>query len=84
LRELAWMYEAHLEQAWNHTACLAALIAETHRNPDKRSTPFTAEEFHPLKRKAARPRGVRLTGELIRAQAAAWRQAQGHTIATRS
>ncbi len=27
---------------------IARVIAETHRNPDKRSTPFTVEDFVPI------------------------------------
>jgi len=50
------MAEIRTEQAWNHTASLLALIAETHRDPDRKRTPFSALDFHPMHRRRRRRR----------------------------
>lgn len=34
--------------AWQHTAQLSAILANTSRDPKKRSKPFLPAEFHPL------------------------------------
>jgi len=34
--------------AWQHTAQLSAMLANTSRDPKKRSKPFLPAEFHPL------------------------------------
>ena len=35
LRELVWMADARQTDAWNHTAAVLAMLANTHRNPKK-------------------------------------------------
>lgn len=35
-------------RAWDHTAQLSAMLANTARDPKKRSRPFMPAEFHPL------------------------------------
>ena len=35
-------------QAWQHTAQLSAMIANSQRDPKKKSKPFLPAEFHPL------------------------------------
>jgi hypothetical protein len=49
------MYTARVEQEelrikceWNQTASLMALIANCHRDPKKRSDPFTPTDFNPF------------------------------------
>lgn len=42
------MAEARDWQDWNHTAQLSAMIANTCRDPKKKSKPFLPAEFHPL------------------------------------
>lgn len=32
---------------WRQSAMITGMIAETHRDPEKRSQPFTAEDFMP-------------------------------------
>lgn len=41
------MLEGRRDEAWNHTAALLALVAETHRDPQRRDAPFTLHDFHP-------------------------------------
>lgn len=64
------MADGVAQERWNHTSQLVATLCELHRNPKRRSRPFTADEFHPYLR--ARRRGTPLTGELLRAQARRW------------
>jgi len=61
LRELIWMSDARRQDQWTHTATSMALLANIHRNPKKRSQPFTPLEFHPLaKPKQSKPAKVGL------------------------
>ena len=53
LRELVWMADAKQTDAWNHTAAVLAMLANTHRNP-KKARPFKPSDFHPGTR-SARP-----------------------------
>ena len=53
LRELVWMADARQTDAWNHTAAVLAMLANTHRNP-KKARPFKPSDFHPGTR-SARP-----------------------------
>lgn len=48
LRELIWMVGARRQDQWSHTAAVLALTANVHRNPKKRSKPYSPAEFHPL------------------------------------
>ena len=48
LRELVWMVGARRQDQWSHTAAVMALVANVHRNPKKRSKPYSPTEFHPL------------------------------------
>ena len=56
------MAEGRLDQAWNHTSAILALLANVHRDPKKRR-PFRPEDFHPFKRRSSV--GVRITRENI-------------------
>jgi hypothetical protein len=70
------MHRARVHYDWLHTARMLAMLAEVNRDPKKRGRPFRMEEFHPLLCRSV-TRGTPLTGESIRAQAAAWRARQG-------
>jgi len=48
LRQLVWMVDARRQDQWSHTAAVMALTANVHRNPKRRSQPFSPAEFHPL------------------------------------
>jgi len=48
LRELIWMVDARRQDQWSHTAAVMALVANVHRNPKRRSSPYAPAEFHPL------------------------------------
>ena len=48
LRELIWMADARRKDQWSHTAAVMALTANVHRNPKKRSRPYSPVDFHPL------------------------------------
>ena len=65
------MADAVIQERWNHTAQLLATLCEVNRNPKKRRSPFTADEFHPYLR-ARRSAGVPYTRELLRSQARRW------------
>jgi hypothetical protein len=41
------MWEGYSEHAWAQTALLAALAAEPHRDPKRRSRPFSSDDFNP-------------------------------------
>ena len=49
LRELAWMFDAHVNQLWNHTASTMALSANIHRGKGK--TAYSLSDFHPFQQK---------------------------------
>lgn len=65
------MADAKMDQDWNHTSEVLALIANANRDPKKRREPFTSDDFHPLReKKSKRGRGIPITGkniELLRA-----------------
>ena len=46
LRELLWMADSRQTDAWNHTAAVLAMLANTHRDP-KKTRPFKPSDFHP-------------------------------------
>ena len=62
LAELADMAEARLEDEWNHTSALLALLANVNRDPKKHG-PYRPEDFHPFRRRSAA--GMRITRENI-------------------
>jgi hypothetical protein len=45
---------------WDETAALMAVIANCHRNPKRRPSPYTADDFHPFAPRHT-TRGLRLT-----------------------
>ena len=42
------MAESRVEQAWNHTAEIEALLANINRDPKRRTEAWTAADFHPF------------------------------------
>lgn len=48
------MADAATDQRWNHTGSLMALLANVHRDPKKKPSPYKPADFHP--RKEPRPR----------------------------
>jgi len=42
------MVDARRQDQWSHTAAVMALVANVHRNPKRRSSPYAPAEFHPL------------------------------------
>ncbi|MBI1374490.1 MAG: hypothetical protein GC159_17370 [Phycisphaera sp.] len=46
------MAEAKTKENWSHTASLMALIANAHRDPKKKPSPFKADDFTPKARSA--------------------------------
>jgi len=42
------MADARRKDQWSHTAAVLALVANVHRNPKKRSKPYSPAEFHPF------------------------------------
>lgn len=41
------MAEGRSKSLWSHTSEVLAIIAEANRDPEKRSSPFTASMFNP-------------------------------------
>jgi len=56
------MAEARLDDEWNHTSAVLAMLANIHRDPKKHSA-YRPEHFHPFKRKTSV--GIRITRENI-------------------
>jgi len=56
------MAEARLDDEWNHTSAVLALLANIHRDPKKRR-PFRPDDFHTYRR--SRDCGMRITRENI-------------------
>lgn len=41
------MSEGRGKDAWAHTSSLLALLANAHRDPKKKSTPYSSSDFNP-------------------------------------
>ena len=53
------MVEAARREAWQHTAWLAALIANANRDPKRKPTPFTPDDFNPMvSRRERKAKGI--------------------------
>jgi len=48
LRELVWLAEARGSHEWEQTAAVLAMLANTHRDPKKRPTPYKPNDFNPF------------------------------------
>ena len=42
------MAESRRQEDWQHTAWLAAMIANANRDPKKKPSPFTPDDFNPM------------------------------------
>jgi len=49
LRELFDAVRGRRREEWNHTCAVLAQLAEIHRDPKKRTRPYDAGEFHPMR-----------------------------------
>jgi hypothetical protein len=60
------MVEAARREAWQHTAWLAALIANANRDPKRKPTPFTPDDFNPMvSRRERKAKGIAVDKENI-------------------
>lgn len=42
------MADATARQRWSHTSAVMALLANVHRDPKKKPSPYKPADFHPL------------------------------------
>ena len=59
------MADAARGEAWQHTAWLAAMIANANRDPKKKPSPFTPDDFNPMVRRDRKSGAVSVTKENI-------------------
>ncbi len=45
------MAEARCRERWSHTAAVLALLANCHRDPRKKPTPYKPADFNPYQRR---------------------------------
>ena len=69
LRELLDMAEGVDRQAWGHTSCLLAMIANVNRDP-KKGRARRPSDYNPYARR--RPRGIAITKDNIRLLKSLW------------
>ena len=48
------MAQGRIDQQWNHTAEILTVLYNVHRDPEKKSQPWTAKDFHPAYRHKAK------------------------------
>ena len=58
------MFKAQRREAWDHTCWIVAMIANANRDPKKKSTPFTPDDFNPLKERRNSGQAVMNVSEL--------------------
>lgn len=51
LRELLYMRDGKEEVAWWHTAAVRSTIANSQRDPKKKPSPYTPDDFYPKPKK---------------------------------
>ncbi len=49
------MAEARSRERWSHTSAVLALLANCHRDPRKKPTPYQPADFNPYQRRRERP-----------------------------
>jgi hypothetical protein len=49
------MAEARCRERWSHTSAVLALLANCHRDPRKKPTPYKPADFNPYQRRRERP-----------------------------
>jgi hypothetical protein len=62
------MAEAARKEHWQHTAWLAAMIANANRDPRRKPSPYTPDDFNPMvfgKKRGSRSGDVVVTKENI-------------------
>ena len=57
------MAEGRRQEAWQHTAWLSAMIANTGRDPKKKPRPFMPDDFNPMVKRDASA-GARKAGAM--------------------
>jgi hypothetical protein len=55
------MARAHQREAWQHTAWIAAMIANANRDPRKKPSPFTPDDFNPTVERKSKNAGTVVT-----------------------
>jgi len=60
------MTRARQEESWQHTAWLAAMIANANRDPKRRPQPFVPDEFNPMVKRKSRPGVIEVNEETIK------------------
>lgn len=60
------MARGRMRRQWDQTAAVLALIANCHRDPKKRGSPYRPEEFNPFAEDAGRG-GMKLTASNLNA-----------------
>lgn len=58
LRRLVDMARGRQRDEWDRTSTVLAMLANLHRDPKKRRTPYRPADFHPME--TQRRRGLRL------------------------
>jgi hypothetical protein len=48
------MAEARCRERWSHTSAVLALLANCHRDPRKKPTPYKPADFNPYQRRRER------------------------------
>jgi hypothetical protein len=59
------MVQARRQEAWQHTAWLAAMIANANRDPKRRPQPFMPDEFNPMVKRHRRAGAIKVNEETI-------------------
>jgi len=65
LRQLLLLAEGHSRALWAHTSSVIAAVANSVRNPDRQSKPFTPDQFNPHTPQKARGEVVEVTANTI-------------------
>ena len=58
------MADGRRQEDWSHTAHLLSLVANCHRDPKKRRTPFQPADFDPTRKRRKRKREKKETGDI--------------------
>jgi hypothetical protein len=75
LRELDWMARAKANYDWDVASVIWATIANTARDPKRKSDPFQPEDIHPFRKRAKANPQVGWT--MAKVVVNEWRRSQG-------
>lgn len=64
LRQLLWMAEGQGRERWAHTSLLAAILANTNRDP-KKGRPLKPDDFNPYATKRGGADSIEVNGNTI-------------------